>query len=255
MQKETDRTKPTFRRLWEIDTVRGIAVVLMVFYHLVWDLAYFGAYSGTMYATAWQVLARGIGTTFIFLLGVSLTLRYDRLKPALSKRQLFGKFLLRGAKIFGWGMVITVVTYLALGSGFIVFGILHLLGLSTVLAYPFLRSRWASLAGGVVVISLGVYLNQQLSPSPWLIWLGVRQLGRHMVDYYPIFPWFGPTLLGAFAGLTLYPGGSPRFTLPDLSSAVPIRGLSFLGRHSLVIYLVHQPIMLAILVLLGVGSL
>ncbi len=255
MQKKTDRTKPTSRRLWEIDTVRGIAVVLMVFYHLVWDLAYFGAYSGTMYATAWQVLARGIGTTFIFLLGVSLTLRYDRLKPALSERQLFGEFLLRGAKIFGWGMVITAVTYLALGSGFIVFGILHLLGLSTVLAYPFLRSRWAGLVGGIVVIVLGVYLNQQLSASPWLIWLGVRQLGRHMVDYYPIFPWFGPALLGVFAGLTLYPGGAPRFTLPDLSGAAPVRGLSFLGRHSLVIYLVHQPIMLAILILLGVGSL
>ena len=188
-------------------------------------------------------------------MGVSLTLRYDRLKPALSERQLFGEFLLRGAKIFGWGMVITAVTYLALGSGFIVFGILHLLGLSTVLAYPFLRSRWAGLVGGIVVIVLGVYLNQQLSASPWLIWLGVRQLGRHMVDYYPIFPWFGPALLGVFAGLTLYPGGAPRFTLPDLSGAAPVRGLSFLGRHSLVIYLVHQPIRLAILILLGVGSL
>jgi uncharacterized membrane protein len=94
-----------------------------------------------------------------------------------------------------------------------------------------------------------------MSVSPWLLWLGVKQLGRYMVDFYPLLPWFGVALLGVFCGLSLYPGGIPRFDLPDLSLKSPIRALSFLGRHSLVIYLVHQPIILGILVLVGVGSL
>ena len=64
--------------------------------------------------------------------------------------QLFGKYLLRGAKLLAWGMVITAVTYFVVGRGFVVFGILHLLGLSTILAYPFLRSRWASLIAGLL---------------------------------------------------------------------------------------------------------
>jgi uncharacterized membrane protein len=76
-----------------------------------------------------------------------------------------------------------------------------------------------------------------------------------MVDYYPLFPWFGIALLGAFAGLTLYPGGIRGFSLPDLSEKTPIRGLTFLGRHSLLIYLVHQPILLAILFVVGIASL
>jgi uncharacterized membrane protein len=251
---EMEQTKPTARRLWEVDTVRGIAIILMICYHLIFDLSYFGAYSGYMLSTPWQIFARSIGSTFIFVLGVSLTLRYNRLKPKLDQKQLFQKFLLRGAKIFGWGMVVTVVTYFLLGYGFVVFGILHLLGLSTILVYPFLRSRWVSLVAGIVVIGLGIYIARFTSPSPWLLWLGVRQVGRYMVDYYPILPWFGIALLGVFVGLTLYPAGTPRFTLPDLSPKAPIRGLTFLGRHSLLIYLIHQPILLAILLLVGIAS-
>ena len=123
-----------------------------------------------------------------------------------------------------------------------------------ILAYPFLRSRWASLVAGIVVIGLGVYVNGLKSPSPWLLWLGVQQVGRYMVDFYPLLPWFGIALLGVFVGLTLYPGGTPRFALPDLTQRTPIRGLTFLGKHSLLIYLIHQPILFAILILVGIGS-
>lgn len=252
---ETEQTGPADRRLWEVDSIRGLAVIFMIGYHLIFDLAYFGVYAGTMYSTPWQFVARSIGTTFILVLGVSLTLRYQRLKPELDRVQVFRIYLRRGAWLFGWGVVITLVTYLVLGKGFVVFGILHLLGLSVILAFPFLRSRWASLAGGVAAIGLGIYLGGLKTLSPWLLWLGVPQFGRHMVDYYPILPWFGCALLGIFLGLTLYPGGVRRFALPDLSRTAPIRALTYLGKHSLLIYLVHQPILLGILILTGIGSL
>ena len=254
MDIETEQTKPEADRLWEVDTVRGIAVVVMICYHFIFDLAYFGAYSGNMYSTSWQLVARSIGTTFILVMGVSLTLRHQRLRPEPDRKRLFLKYLQRGAILFGWGMVITVVTYFVVGRGFVVFGILHLLGVSTILAFPCLRSRWASLAGGVVALGLGVYLGTVKVLSPWLLWLGVPQLRRHMVDYYPILPWFGFALVGVFIGLTLYPRGVRRFALPDLSQAAPIRALAFLGRHSLAIYLIHQPILFGILILVGIGS-
>ncbi|MFC2037300.1 heparan-alpha-glucosaminide N-acetyltransferase [Chloroflexota bacterium] len=252
---EMEEPKTTTHRFWEVDTVRGIAVVLMIIYHFIFDLAYFGAYSGNMLSRPWQTFARSIGSTFIFVMGISLSLRHNRLEPKLGQKQLFQKYLLRGAKLLSWGMVITIVTYFVVGYGFVVFGILHLLGLSTILAYPFLRSRWASLSGGLAVIGLGVYVNGFVSPAPWLIWLGVKQFRRYMVDYYPIIPWFGLALLGVFVGLTLYPRGIRRFALPDLSHIAPIRALTYLGRHSLLIYLIHQPILLAILLLVGIASL
>jgi uncharacterized membrane protein len=247
-------TKPAYRRLWEIDTARGIAVIFMICYHFIFDLAFFGAYAGNMYSSSWQLVARSIGTTFILVMGISLTLRYHRLEPKLEQKQLFLKYLRRGAVLIGLGIVITVVTYLVVGNGFVIFGILHLLGLSMILAFPFLRSRWASLAAGIAAIVLGFYLGSIRVLSPWLLWLGVPQLRRHMVDYYPVLPWFGFALLGAFVGFTLYPGGVRRFALPDLSHLAPIRALTYLGRHSLLIYLLHQPILFGVLILVGIGS-
>jgi uncharacterized membrane protein len=225
----------------------------MLCYHLIYDLAYFGVYSGNMLSTPWQTFARSIGTTFIAVMGISLTLRYARLKPELDRKHLFVKYLRRGLTLLAWGMVITAVTYLVIGPGFVVFGILHLLGLSTILACPFLRSRWASLVGGVFVIALGTYVSGLITLSPWLLWLGVQQIGRRMVDYYPLAPWFGVALLGVFVGFSLYPEGRRGYPLPDLSRSLPVRGLGFLGRHSLLIYLVHQPVLFAFLIVVGVG--
>ena len=90
---------------------------------------------------------------------------------------------------------------------------------------------------------------------PWLIWLGLAQRGVYMSDYYPLVPWSGLVLVGISAGYTLYRQGIRRFTLPDYSNITVVRMLSFLGRHSLVIYLIHQPILLALLIGLGFGEL
>jgi uncharacterized membrane protein len=252
---EAEPIRPAHRRLWEVDTVRGIAVVLMIIYHFVYDLAFLGVYDGNMEAGPWQLVARSIGTTFILVMGVSLTLRYHRLAPELDEGQLFRHYLRRALTLLAWGIVITVVTYFVVGRRYVVFGILHLLGLSTILAFPFLRHKWASLAGTLVVLAMGVYLGSLRVLHPSLIWLGVPQFRRGMVDWYPIFPWFGFALLGLFVGLSLYPGGVRRFALPDLSRAALIRGLCFLGQHSLLIYLIHQPILMGLLILLGIGSL
>jgi uncharacterized membrane protein len=242
-------------RLWEVDTLRGMAIVTMVFYHFVWDLVFFGLYQANLLTGPWQTFARGIATTFIFVMGVSLTLSYTRECQKTGRTNLFAKYLVRGAKIFGWGLVITVATYFFVGRGFVIFGILHLLGASIILAYPFLhQDKWVSLIAGLLAIGLGTYLNSLVAPHPWLIWLGIPQSGRYMVDYYPVLPWSGIALLGIFAGSLLYPGGQRGFDWPDLGWPLPIRSLRFLGRHSLFIYLTHQLVLIGAFFALGFGS-
>ncbi|MCB0166226.1 MAG: DUF1624 domain-containing protein [Anaerolineae bacterium] len=245
------KLKNAATRLWEIDALRGLAIVQMVFYHFVWDLHFFGLYHGNLFVGPWQWFARTIATQFLFVAGVSLTLSYNR-EVQRGDTNLFFKYVLRGAKIFGWGLVITIGTYFFIGQGFVVFGILHLIGFSIMTSYPFLRlNRWLTLLTGLVMILIGLYVEGIVVDYPWLIWLGLKQQGRAMVDYYPVLPYGGITLIGIFTGYTLYRDRLRQFSLPDFSGKSLVTGLRFLGRHSLLIYLVHQPILIAIFFVLG----
>jgi len=157
-----------------------------------------------------------------------------------------------GRNLFTW-TTLDGVTYLALGTGYYVrFGILHLIGLSIILAYPFLRFRWLNLALGIVLIALGPMIQGMRLDLPPLEWLAPTPGSG--VDYAPLIPWFGRVLIGIFLGNTLYTGSQRRFALPDLGHNALIMPLRLLGENSLLIYLIHQPILLATLALLGVIS-
>jgi uncharacterized membrane protein len=242
-------------RLWEVDALRGFAVILMICYHLVWDLQYVGLVPVNVYASGWQLFARTIGTLFIFVLGVSVALRAARQSPAPGEppgRTFWQGSLIRGGIIFGLGMVITLATLLVIGEAYVRFGILHLLGLTLILATPFVYVRpWISMLVGLLMFAGGIYLTGQLVTFPWLLWLGLQPIGVPMVDYYPLLPWAGIALLGVGVGKLGYNGGMRRFTLPDLSMLPPIRGMRLLGRHSLLIYVLHQPLLLGIVTALN----
>jgi uncharacterized membrane protein len=239
-------------RLWEIDALRGIAVIAMVLYHFSYDLAYFASLFDVGFFRHGVGLnaARVIGGSFLFLAGLSLTLSYRRAAARLPGRRLFGKYLLRGGRIFSYGLIITLLTWVFLPNEIIVFGVLHLIGASIILAYPFLKLKFPNVVLGAGCIVLGLYLRGFVVGSPWLVWLGGRP-DFFMLDYWPIFPWFGVMLLGVFAGNALY-GGTNKQAASASPAPMAVRPLTFLGSHSLSVYLVHQPVLIAALVLLGV---
>lgn len=239
-------------RLWEVDAARGVAILMMVLYHLIYDLDTFGGYAIESTSGFWALFADTTASLFLFLVGVSLAISHMRAGDGGAGGGHFGKYLLRGLRIFGYGMILTLVTWLA-GVGIIAFGILHLIGVSIILAYPLLRFRLPNLVLGLAVILVGEYMRLQgvSSESPWLLPLGVVPENLFMPDYRPLLPWFGVVLLGLVFGNVLYGRSYERRGVAGSEPAFA-RPLEFLGRHSLVIYLVHQPILVALLVLFGI---
>jgi uncharacterized membrane protein len=254
----TERSAAKEQRFWEVDAARGVAIIMVVLYHLVFDLDNFGGYSIASTSGFWAIFADTSAFAFVFLAGLSLAISRERAGAALgSDRGLFGKYLRRGLRIFAYGMLITLVFRLV-DYGYVIFGILHLIGLSIILAYPFLRLRFATLFVGLSLIAAGIYLRAKAfvvggAAGVLLTPLGVLPENLVMPDYRPLLPWFGVVLLGLFFGNAAYlvwRKGRPAKAAPQYA-----RPLSFLGRHTLLIYLVHQPVLIATLWAFGIITL
>jgi uncharacterized membrane protein len=225
----------------------------MIVYHSTYDLDTLGGYDIQSTTGQWALFADVTAGLFVFLVGVSLAISQAR--TTLTGWNLFRKYLARGLRILVYAVVLTFV-FLALGMGVVAFGILHLIGISIILAYPFLRLRFTNLVLGALIFVAGQYILAQGldSQSIWLLPFGIVPEGVIMPDYRPLLPWFGVVLIGLFFGNLVYgDGGRPAVTEDE--APLPARPLLPLGRNSLFIYLIHQPIIIALLAATGVVEL
>ena len=160
------------------------------------------------------------------------------------------KFLRRGIMIFLLGMIITFISWIYIPERFIIFGILHCIGVSIILSFPFIRFRVTNLILGFLLIGIGSYLKLLTFDFNWLIPLGFLPHRFFTIDYFPLLPWFGVVLIGMAIGNFIYPNGKRQYHLKDLSNYLSVKSLCFLGRHSLIIYFLHQPILIGLIFLL-----
>jgi uncharacterized membrane protein len=224
-----------------IDIARGVAVIAMVIYHFTWDLAFFGLIDpSTATAPGFRRLGATIAGTFLFISGVAMVLAWRSASDAAAFRS---KFVRRLAVIVAAAAIVSLGTWFAMGDRFVRFGILHCIALSSVLALPFLRlPAWAALAAGSVILALPWLVDSPIFAQAPLLWLGLSGQTPAMVDYVPAFPFAGMTLLGVAAGLRMQPA-----VAPDTAGG----WLGQLGRWSLPIYLVHQPLLYGALFVLA----
>lgn len=235
---EPKQTAPVHRRIEAIDIARGLALLAMAVYHFTWDLEFFGYLPPSMTAVGgWKLFARCIASSFLFLVGVSLFLAH-------GGGVRWKGFWRRLAMIAGAALAITIATYMAVPNGFIFFGILHQIALASVLGLAFVRlPAVVVLSVAVTVIAAPFYLRSGFFDAPWWWWSGLSESYPRSNDYVPIFPWFGVVLLGIVATKIAAQTG----LLARLGTVRPFRWmwpLSFIGRHSLAFYLIHQPILI-----------
>lgn len=232
-------------RVWEIDFMRGVAIILMVFLHIIWAIDFFKLYSlNNTNSLAMVLIQRFTAGTFIFLVGVSLVLSYSRIKD--TGINIYKKYFTRGVKIFCYGLLITIATFMLSGKFLITFGILHMIGVGIILATFLLKLKKTNLVLGVLIIVIGLFTSN--INAGWLYWLGFQYPG-FALDFFPIMPWFGLIPIGLFFGNTFYSSGKSLLKYKK----IPLLGeaIAFLGRYSLLIYFLHIIVILTVVALLG----
>ncbi|MBU5557605.1 MAG: heparan-alpha-glucosaminide N-acetyltransferase [Candidatus Aenigmatarchaeota archaeon] len=218
-------------RYSELDIGRSIAVIAMIAYHALFDITYFK----TGQAPA-VVVAFAIAGSFMFISGICTHIswhRYRSIKPIVW----------RSAKLAAAAGIITALSFLLLRGGWIIFGILHFFALAGVLAIPLLRLR----GGALALIAMSCFALATVgNTNPYLLWLLPTSFATF--DYFPLLPWLGVYAFGIYFGRLIYPDGERSFKWQ-----LKFGPLEWVGRHSLLIYFMHQPIIIAVLWFLGFG--
>lgn len=242
-------TSKEYKRLHTLDELRGIAIILMVLYHVLYSMTFIFslefAYNIMWHAVKFQPV---IPIMFITLCGIVCSLSRNNLN--------------RGIKIFAIAIVITIVTAVFMPSNAIIFGILHFLGVALIL-YALLEKWILKLPVSVgMVISLLLFIVLYNIPSGYigfrgllyfelptqlyscypLFLIGLPTSSFSSSDYFPLIPNIFLFLFGIYTGKLIKEKGAPQFMYRSLCPP-----LAFLGRHSLFIYIIHQPIIIGVL--------
>ena len=243
----------TKERAWELDVLRGVALILMLFMHFSWDMRYeFGvrAFSYLEKGWFWSFGHPVIVVLFVGVSGICCTFSRSNIK--------------RGLKLLAAALTLTLVTYLITKFAgiecLILFNVLHVLtcGVFLYALISFIEKKTNANPAAVNVILglIGLYIvicgcdmhfMDYAAHSLWFLPVGFAITGiPSQADYMPLFPWLGVFLLGCVIGRTCYKEKKTLFARGETMKAIA-RPVEFIGRHSLIIYLVHQPVVYGIL--------
>ncbi len=236
-------------RIHFLDELRGIALFCMVFYHAFYSIGVFFKIQWGMDLLNFFMPAEPyFAALFIFISGISSNLSHSNLR--------------RGVKLALVSIAVTLVTYLALGeSQMIVFGILHMLAVCMIVygligSYLKVIPMWVGVLFNVLLFvftyniaarTVGIPFALTLDvPAEWystkfLFMFGLPYKGFYSSDYFPLLPWFFMFFAGVFFGRLASAKKFPKFTYKK-----HLGFFAFLGRHSLIVYLAHQPVIFGI---------
>jgi len=211
-----------------LDLMRGIAIIMMIVFHLIYDLNEFG-YTNIPLSNFWLTSYWRYLIVFLFLnaVGISLVIAY-------GKNFSLNKFIKRLAILGLAALSVSLGTYFLFPDAWVYFGILHLIWTATLIAIIFVQFPKISLFVAALIFLLG-YLN--LPDLSFFGFLLSDYLPLSSVDFYPLFPWI------AFVFTGIYLGHNPIYK-KIFFMRVPF--LQLVGQHSLIIYLLHQVILFSL---------
>ena len=208
--------------------MRGIAIIMMIAFHFIYDLNSFG-FSDIPLFTHWAGIAWRCLIVFLFLsaVGISLVIAH-------GKGIKFKKFLKRLLYLGIAALFVSAGTYVMFPDGWVYFGILHLIWFSTIIAISFVNLPKTSLLIAALILIGAIFDQPNLSFISYLL---EPYLPFGSVDYYPLFPWLSFVFIGIYLGHNPYYQKIFIFRL---------NWLEVIGKHALIIYLTHQIVLFSI---------
>ncbi|MDF2115876.1 heparan-alpha-glucosaminide N-acetyltransferase [Roseiarcaceae bacterium H3SJ34-1] len=235
----------TVKRVPLIDAARGAAIAGMFVYHFIWDLGFFAVIPASFpQSPGFRFFGHIVAATFLALVGISHAM-------ATRGGLNWHAYLLRLATVVGAAALVTLATWYLFPEATIFFGILHCIVVASILALIFTRAPWfvTGLVALAIIAAPFLFASAAFDSSNW--WLGMGFDEPRTNDWRPVFPWAGFTLAGLALAQAALRHGAPG-SLIGWSTSNPVdRTLVLGGRHSLLIYLAHQPVLIAVAFLLS----
>ena len=223
-------------RIYLLDILRGFSVLAMILYHFLWDLGYFNFIELEVMTRGLPLLfAQSVGASFLIISGISSRLLY------LSDKFITKFFKRLGILIFICTLI-TSVTFFFDKNSYIFFGILHLLATCSVFGLLLSVVRNNFVLFSFFILSLLISWSEITFNLPnYLSWIGFNEEVPTTNDFYPLFPWVTFYLFGVwiFQPVSSYLG---KYTKDPINDNSVYRFLEFLGRNSLTVYILHQPV-------------
>ncbi len=223
------------QRLPLLDVIRGIAIIMMIVFHFAWNLQVFGFVSrDTLMTPGWSAL--GDVTLFLFLSISGFCMIWfwrDRFTWQGVKRRFI--------KVGLAALAVTIVTLIIYPNAFVYFGVLHHIALGSVLLAVFRKLSTFHLVAAALLFGLApMWFASSFFNPPFWWWTGLNVYKAGSQDYVPLAPYYWMMLAGAVAAKTAPRKRTTAILSKDLA---PLKPLAWAGRHSLAIYLIHQPIL------------
>lgn len=230
---------PRFDRL---DALRGIAIVWMTVFHFCFDLAYFGQIQQDFHHDPFWLWQRTcIVSLFLFCAGMGQAV-------ALEQRQTWRRFWRRWTQVAACALLVSLGSALMFPRSFIYFGVLHGIAVMLLLLRPAARLGGWLWPLGAVAIALPHWVGHPFFDSRWTGWVGLVTHKPVTEDFVPLLPWIGVTAWGLAAGQWAL-RRQPQWLTAALPR--PLKPLATLGRWSLSYYMLHQPVLIGLLMLLS----
>lgn len=224
-----------------VDWLRGLAVVMMIVFHFSYDLTYFQlAHIDFYHDPFWLNFRTLIVSLFLSIVGISLYL----VKLHVSSKQ---KIIRRLVILSLAALAITIASWFMFPGRTIVFGIIHFIAIASIISLPLIRFPLISTIAGIILIIVGNNITHIIFNQPALHWIGLMTHRPATEDYVPLLPWLGVVWVGIGLGWLLNETDTGKTILAVKVNIVGHSLFEWLGKHSLGVYLLHQPILLALL--------